>query len=98
MMDKKEFLVLDREGGLGNVNQKISSQDLGFIRSLPDFDLVMFISDVHDHGWPMAKKTLELMRQAFASRDHELTKDESKELWALTNDFILTIIKPEGSA
>jgi hypothetical protein len=33
-------------------NQKISKEELAFIRTLNDFDLTMFISEVHDHGWP----------------------------------------------
>lgn len=45
-------------------NQKISSQDLDFIRCLPDWDLIMLLSEIHDHGWPTAAKLIPAMRTA----------------------------------
>jgi hypothetical protein len=42
-------------------NQKILDSELSKIRKLDDFDLVMLISEIHDHGWPMARRTLEMM-------------------------------------
>lgn len=45
-------------------NLDISTEDLSFIRSLADFDLIMLISEVHDHGWEMAEKTLGMMKEA----------------------------------
>jgi len=51
-------------------NQKIKKKDLDFIRSLEDFDLIMLLSDIHDHGWPMAHKTLGFIRAAYAVRQN----------------------------
>jgi hypothetical protein len=39
-------------------NIKITKEELSFIRSLKDFDLTMVLSEIHDHGWPMARKLL----------------------------------------
>lgn len=47
--------------GIDAVNQIISEQQLKKIRALADFDLIMLISETHDHGWPVAAKTLEWM-------------------------------------
>lgn len=47
-------------------NQKISKEDLNFIRRLEDFDLIMLISEIHDHGWPMAEKTLQMIKEVYA--------------------------------
>jgi hypothetical protein len=44
-----------------NENQRITKEQLDKIRRLADFDLIMLISEVHDHGWPVAARTLELM-------------------------------------
>lgn len=49
-----------------NKNQKISKKDLDFIRSLEDFDLTMLISEVHDHGWGVAKETLKFIKMSYA--------------------------------
>lgn len=42
---------------MDGINQKITKKELNQIRSLPDFDLKMLISEIHDHGWihPMYK-------------------------------------------
>jgi hypothetical protein len=45
-------------------NLEIDPRDLRFIRQLPDFDLIMLLSDIHDHGWSVAYTTLCLMRDA----------------------------------
>lgn len=42
-------------------NQKITREELRQIRSLEDFDLTMLISEIHDHGWPQAKKLLPMI-------------------------------------
>ena len=42
-------------------NQEISPKELAFIRQLEDFDLTMLISEVHDHGWEHAKRTMYMM-------------------------------------
>lgn len=44
-----------------NVNQKITPDELKRIRALPDFDLVMLLSEISDHGWPVAKHLLQLI-------------------------------------
>ena len=45
-------------------NQKPSKQELKAMRSLGDFDLTMMISEINDHGWPMAAKTLWMIPDA----------------------------------
>lgn len=42
-------------------NQYVRLWQAEKIRTLDDFEIVMLISDVHDHGWNIASKTLELM-------------------------------------
>jgi hypothetical protein len=42
-------------------NQKITPEQLAKIRRLKDFDLIMLISEIHDHGWPVAAATLAMM-------------------------------------
>jgi hypothetical protein len=42
-------------------NQQVTKSELHKIRLLDDFDLIMLISEIHDHGWPVARKTLALM-------------------------------------
>lgn len=49
-------------------NQRISSQELATIRSLDDFDLTMLISEIHDHGWPVADRLLPTIVAANARR------------------------------
>ena len=44
-----------------NENQKVSATELAKIRKLQDFDLIMLISEIHDHGWKVAQETLRLM-------------------------------------
>ena len=48
---------------------KRSRPDLQFIRALKDFDLIMLISEVHDHGWPMAKRTLDMMKNRLRNNE-----------------------------
>ena len=45
-------------------NQKVSKAELEFIRSLCDFDLTMLVSEIHDHGWPQARKLLPMIKEA----------------------------------
>lgn len=42
-------------------NQNVSDEQLQKIRQLDDFDLIMLISEIHDHGWHVARVTLDLM-------------------------------------
>jgi hypothetical protein len=39
-------------------NIKITAEELRQLRELPDFDLTMILSDIHDNGWLVARKTL----------------------------------------
>jgi hypothetical protein len=43
-------------------NQEITKEQLEKIRLLDDFDLIMLISEIHDHGWNTASRTLEMMK------------------------------------
>ena len=42
-------------------NIDITKEELAKVRSLEEFDLVMFLSELHDHGWPVARKTLAMI-------------------------------------
>jgi len=42
-------------------NQEVSPEELAKIRRLDDFDLIMLISEIHDHGWQIARATLAIM-------------------------------------
>lgn len=42
-------------------NQEVGKAELLKIRGLDDWDLIMLISEIHDHGWDIARKTLEMM-------------------------------------
>ena len=42
-------------------NRKVTRKELSKIRKLADFDLIMLISEIHDHGWETARRTLEMM-------------------------------------
>jgi hypothetical protein len=42
-------------------NQVVSKEQIEKIRRLGDFEITMLISEIHDHGWPMAAKTLTIM-------------------------------------
>lgn len=42
-------------------NQEVTEDELNHIRQLSDFDLVMLISEIHDHGWIVARRTLAIM-------------------------------------
>jgi hypothetical protein len=44
-----------------SINQRVTPKEIAKIRKLEDFDLIMLISEIHDHGWPMARATLCLM-------------------------------------
>jgi hypothetical protein len=46
---------------MNNDNQQVTTTELAKIRNLDDFDLIMLISEIHDHGWPIARKTLAIM-------------------------------------
>lgn len=41
-----------------NENIEATTEELAYIRSLPDFDLIMILSEINDHGWAIARKTL----------------------------------------
>ena len=47
--------------GRTDMNIEITADELGSVRSLTDFDLKMFLSEIHDHGWPMARNILPLI-------------------------------------
>ncbi len=42
-------------------NEQVDPEELAKIRGLDDFDLIMLISEISDHGWSTARCTLCLM-------------------------------------
>ena len=53
---------LTTPGAVGNID--LMPCEAGFIRSLSDFDLTMFLSEFRDHGWDQARKLLDTMQMA----------------------------------
>ncbi len=53
--DKRRILI-------GRGHQNVTLGEAEVIRLLGDFDMAMLISEIHDHGWPIAKKLLPMMR------------------------------------
>src|SRR5215472_99383 len=47
-----------------NDNQPITADELAQIRTLDDWDLTMLLSEIHDHGWPMARQLLPMIIKA----------------------------------
>ena len=45
-------------------NQDVTKKELEAIRALSDFDLIMLISEIHDHGWDTGRSTLRLQPKA----------------------------------
>ena len=45
-------------------NLVISEEDLAFIRSLNDFDMVMILSEINDHGWAHTTTAIETLKHA----------------------------------
>ena len=42
-------------------NQHVTDAEMAKIRRLADFDLIMLISEIHDHGWKVGRRTLSMM-------------------------------------
>ena len=49
-------------------NIDLEEWEYQFILTLPKFHLEMLLSEVHDHGWPVAKKLIPIMRDGAALR------------------------------
>ncbi len=45
-------------------NIELSEHEYKLILSLEKFDLEMFLSEINDHGWPVAKVTFQLIEKA----------------------------------
>ena len=52
-------------------NVELTKEQYEFIITLPKFDLEMLISDIHEHGWPVAEMTLDSMHMAAVSNSKE---------------------------
>jgi hypothetical protein len=50
-----------------STNQAVTAEQLAKIRRLDDFDLIMLISEIHDHGWKVAQRTLDMMPEGKAA-------------------------------
>ena len=46
---------------MAGVNQSVTKEELAQIRAFDDFDLIMLISEIHDHGWQRARRTMRFM-------------------------------------
>ncbi len=45
-------------------NQVVTKQEIEAIRAIEDFDVVMLISEIHDHGWLHGQRLLRDMPKA----------------------------------
>ncbi len=45
-------------------NQPVTPAEVEQIRKLDDFDMTMLVSEINDHGWPVARRTLAMMVEA----------------------------------
>jgi hypothetical protein len=45
-------------------NQRITEEEMRAVRTMSDFDLRMLISEIHDHGWPIARKLIPLILES----------------------------------
>lgn len=63
------------EGG----NQKVTKKQLKKIRNLKDFDLIMFISELHDFGWPRAAATLTMIPPADSEEEQKLAHQKASQ-------------------
>ncbi len=50
-------------------NIDITEAQLASVRNLTDFDLVMFLSELDDHGWEVARETLRLILAASLEKE-----------------------------
>jgi hypothetical protein len=48
--------------------QRVTKQEMADIRSLCDFDLILFITEIHEHGWHEGRKMLPAMIAAAEKR------------------------------
>ena len=53
-------------------NIKLSKEELKFIKSLDDFDLIMFLSELNDYGIKAALKTLSLIERVYKLKKERL--------------------------
>ena len=60
-------------------NQKVTVIERQMIRRLDDFDLTMLISEIHDHGWAVARQTLRMMPSAYVTRQEQRRAIEELE-------------------
>lgn len=52
-------------------NIEITKDELLFIRSISDLDLTMFLSELHDFGWPQARLLLPMIKEAIEAHKHD---------------------------
>lgn len=50
-------------------NIKVTKAELDQIRRLPDFDLIMLLSELNDHGWVHAQILLKDIIKALAANE-----------------------------
>ena len=49
-------------------NIKADNSTLTFIRSLEDFDLIMLLSEINDHGWAKAQEIIPNMQRSIEAK------------------------------
>ena len=71
-------------------NQNVSADECNAIHKLADFDMTMFVSELHDHGWPHARVLLRMMP------DTEDMFDDIKEVQKHAAQTERELLKPKS--
>lgn len=60
----------------GMENIDVTKQELAALRALPDFDLTMVLSEIHEHGWPHGRRLIEAATEAVAVNGGKATSPQ----------------------
>jgi hypothetical protein len=79
------------------INQEVEAREFRTIRSLNDFQLDEFIAELHDHGWPSARKALPLIarRHPIPQVHDEDIADSELRIIRTLSDFDLRMLISE---
>lgn len=54
-----------------DVNIELTKEQCDFIRSLNDFDLMMFLSEINEHGWKDGKELLKGIQDSIKAGNNQ---------------------------
>jgi hypothetical protein len=55
-------------------NVTMSNSELESIKKMCDFDLIMLVSEINDHGWEVARRLIPMIQEATASHGDRRTE------------------------